>query len=150
MSSSGAALSGFREPYLASQDITVKDATANPETVYVKLRGMVRFVNQDQIDYKVRLWTRGKREHADVDLLLPALKDFTLIVDPGTTINGECEYELLETGLQSVDCEDNEKSAAPVAEALHMNMADTSTMSFSSSVHADSSHGGGGTIKIGG
>jgi len=133
---------------LASQDVTVEDATATPETVYVKLRGLVRFVNKDKIDYKVRLWTRGKREHADVDLLLPAQKDFTLIVDPGTTINGECEYELLESGMETLDREKDD--AAPPTEALHMNMADTSTMTFSSNVHADSSHGGGGTIKIGG
>jgi len=148
MSSTGTALSGFKEPYLASQDVTVEDATATPETVYVKLRGLVRFVNKDKIDYKVRLWTRGKREHADVDLLLPAQKDFTLIVDPGTTINGECEYELLESGMETLDREKDD--AAPPTEALHMNMADTSTMTFSSNVHADSSHGGGGTIKIGG
>jgi hypothetical protein len=82
--------------------ITIKDRNADPKIVYVEPGGTVRFDNQDDEDYRVRLFTRGHEKHPDVDILVPAFGSATFMVDPEIN-EGECEYELIETNLARLD-----------------------------------------------
>jgi hypothetical protein len=78
--------------------ITIKNRTADPDVVYVEPEGTVRFDNQDDKDYRVRLFTREHHQHADIDILVPAYGSATFMVDPRTE-EGKCDYELIETNL---------------------------------------------------
>jgi hypothetical protein len=77
---------------VADAVITITDGQPSPEDVYIKPNGTVQFVNKDEANWRVRLFTREHGEHADVDLFLPARSSVTVIA-PET---GECRYEVLE------------------------------------------------------
>jgi hypothetical protein len=165
-------VTALTDPYPSNAVITVSHGEPCPPEVTVSLRATVQFVNKDPFDYNVRLRTRARGEHADVDNFLPARGSFTLIVDPETQPNGRCDYELLRVNLL-----DFVRSATPVGEsswATEKNVVAQESVAASESPEAtgttasavtasagssampvvlatQSSHGpGGGTIKIGG
>jgi hypothetical protein len=119
--------------------VTVTNALPDPSIVQVNPQGTVQFVNKDEVDYRLRLWTREAERHADVDLLLPARGGITVIVDPEIKDKGECEYELFPTNLVNSTVA---KTAAPTAK--HAAKGGGSAKAASAK-----SGSGGGTIKIG-
>lgn len=129
-------------PYFANQIVTVQNGDVDKKVVRVKPRGTVQFVNKDKINYTVRLQLNGQNAHADVDLLLLALGEATLVADPAI-IRGECTYELVKTNLDDLASE--EEAAAPPA------AAETTEESYpvSPAVTRSGAQGGGGTIIIG-
>ncbi len=128
-------------PYFANQIVTVQNGDVDKKLVRVKPRGTVQFVNKDKINYTVRLQLNGQKAHADVDLLLLALGENTLVADPDI-IKGECTYELVETDLDDL-ASDEEVAAPPKAdEAMEESYRPRRELTRSAS-------GGGGTIIIG-
>jgi hypothetical protein len=119
---------GKEEPYFANQIVTVQNGDVDKKVVRVKPRGTVQFVNKDKINYTVRLQLNGQKAHADVDLLLVALGENTLVADPDV-IEGECTYELVKTDLDDLA---SEKEVAARRERTR-----------------SAAQGGGGTIIIG-
>src|ERR1700739_1287029 len=79
--------------------VTIQSGVATPDPVTVDPQGTILFDNRDMTDYRLRLWTRKKSKHLDVDVLLPGAASVTLMVDPDVT-KGDCEYELLPTNLK--------------------------------------------------
>jgi hypothetical protein len=132
----------FEGPYFANQIVTVQNGDVDKKVVRVKPRGTVQFVNKDKINYTVRLQLNGQTAHADVDLLLLALGENTLVADPDI-IKGECEYELVKTDLD--DLASDEEVAAPpeAAEAMEGSYTPSQPRTLSAG------KGGGGTIIIG-
>jgi hypothetical protein len=132
----------FEGPYFANQIVTVQNGDVDKKVVRVKPRGTVQFVNKDKINYTVRLQLNGQTAHADVDLLLLALGENTLVADPDI-IKGECTYELLETDLD--DLASDEDVAAPPEAAEVME----ETSPAYPDLNRSAAKGGGGTIIIG-
>ena len=74
--------------------VTVENGNPSPDQVFVDRMGTVQFVNLDSIDYRLRLWTRSRELHPDVDVLLSGRGGVTVIVDEAIPPMGECYYEL--------------------------------------------------------
>lgn len=126
----------FKVP--ADAIVTVTNGEPEPIVVQVNPRGTVQFVNKDDKDYRLRLWTSDSERHADVDLLLPGRGGITVMVDPEIKDRGACEYEVLETDLATSVV----KAVAAAAKPLRKGGG--------GAIKADSAKGGGGgTIKIG-
>jgi hypothetical protein len=100
---------GRAEECLLSVVVTISGGNPDKEDVCVKRNGTVQFLNTDPVGYMVRLWTREhtlagpdatKGEHNDVDLLLPAFGELTILVDEETPSGGRCVYELFDINLR--------------------------------------------------
>jgi hypothetical protein len=130
----------------ADATVTVTGGYPSPDPVEVNTDGTVQFVNSDNSDYRVRLWTREHDKHADVDILLPARGGTTVIVDPDTKLQGECRYELLPTLLLKAIAA---KIAAPVAKASRTAGKAAATAKGTTAAKITGGGSGGGTIKIG-
>jgi len=74
--------------------VTVENGNPSPDQVFVDRMGTVQFVNLDSIDYRLRLWTRSRELHPDVDVLLSGRGGVTVIVDEAVPPMGQCYYEL--------------------------------------------------------
>ena len=96
MPSAATAMAKKRVAYTADAIIKIRRGNPKPKDVYITRTGTVQFVNKDETNWRVRLWTRSNERHADVDLFLPARSSITVIVDPETPDEtGECRYEIL-------------------------------------------------------
>ena len=131
----------FEAFYFANQIVTVQNGDVDKKVVRVKPRGTVQFVNKDKINYTVRLQLNGQKAHADVDLLLLALGEATLVADPDI-INGECTYELVETDLNDLASEEEVAAPPDAAEPMEERYP-------SRHERRSAAQGGGGTIIIG-
>jgi hypothetical protein len=98
----------LEEEFLPSVVVKICNGNPDPNEVYVNRNGTVQMLNTDFKQYMVRLWTRThalegpdstKGEHNDVDLLLPALGELTILVDAETPSGGRCVYQLFEINL---------------------------------------------------
>ncbi|MBV9885887.1 MAG: hypothetical protein JO119_05005 [Acidobacteria bacterium] len=124
--------------------ITINGGQPSPADVYIKPNGTVQFVNKDDVNWRVRLFTREHGEHADVDLFLPVRSSVTVIA-PET---GECRYEVLEAGpvaTGGADAANTGKKNGGGSIAA----GSGATASANTSKAAGGSGGGGGTIRIG-
>ena len=131
----------FKVP--ADAVVTITNGDPEPVEVQVNPRGTVQFVNKDDRDYRLRLWTRDSERHADVDLLLPGRGGITVMVDPEIKDRGTCEYEVLETDLATSVVKAVAATAKPVRKSGGGAIKADATKSTSGG------GGGGGTIKIG-
>ena len=130
MSESGAAEGKI--PYVTGAVIEITTSGQPvPRDVYITLNGTVQYVNRGDKNRRVRLWTRGRREHADVDLFVPARSAITVIVDPEVPEDGECQYEILGGSFASSE---TELAEAGIQAGNMGNVTDAAS---------------GGTIKIG-
>lgn len=139
--------------------VIVEDGYPTPQQVWVTPEATVQFVNQDPIDYKLRLWTRNEDHHADVDVILPARGSVTVIVDPNTPSGGQCYYELLPfniSGLGPVVLPIQSMAAAPPSPAedvVHTGLDQTPTTqeipTHAYPLSKSGGHGpGGGVISV--
>lgn len=103
------------EPALSAAVVTVENGNPTPEQVFVLRNGTVQFVNHDSVDYKLRLYARGRQIHADVDLLLSGRCGVTVIVDEGLGGPGECYYELFPIEVAFLGCFDEAIAALRAA-----------------------------------
>jgi uncharacterized membrane protein YgcG len=102
MPSSSAAKAKNKALYVPDAIVTITAGHPTPADVYIKPNGTVQFVNVDEVNWRVRLFTREHGEHADVDLFLPVRSSITVIAPE----SGECKYEVLEAAyLASVKLE---------------------------------------------
>ena len=132
--------------------VTVKNGEPSPADVNVRPEGTVQFVNEDTNAYRVRLWTRDGDWHADIDILLPARSGITVMVDPATTNEGECYYELFNTSTYATlkNSGHGRKKRHAVKTAAATRAALTAGTSSSTKANTTGGGSGGGTIKIGG
>jgi hypothetical protein len=108
---------------LSGAVVTVENGDPTPKQVFVDRNGTVQFVNKDSIDYRLRLWTRTRERHPDVDVLLSGRGGVTVIVDQEITPTGECYYELFpfeisELGSEAGATRDLASVASATVEAL--------------------------------
>ena len=97
MPSTGAAKARIKTAYAVDAVIKIRHGKPKPADVYITRTGTVQFINKDETNWRIRLWTRSDERHADVDLFLPARSAITVIVDPETPEHiGECRYEVLD------------------------------------------------------
>lgn len=92
MPSGSAAKAKSKVLYVPDAIITIIGGKPTPEDVNIKPNGTVQFINIDEVNWRLRLFTREHDEHADVDLFLPVRSSVTVIA-PET---GECRYEVLD------------------------------------------------------
>jgi hypothetical protein len=153
--------------YLANQVVTVEQGNVDRDTIYVKPRGTVQFVNKDKVDYQVRLFMNQehfpfdleKPKHTDVDFMLLALGGFTLVVDEKIA-KGQCKYQLTETDLDDLATDDVATEQAATEDFTVENATATpespsgqATASLAMAANSSKSpagKGGGGIIIIGG
>jgi hypothetical protein len=132
MSESGAAEGKI--PYVTAAVIEINtNGQPTPQDVYITLNGTVQYVNRGVRNRRVRLWTRGRKEHADVDLFVPARSATTVIVDPQAAEDGECQYEILGGSFASSEAE----------------LAEAGIQDGNAQVGNVTDAAAGGTIKIG-
>jgi hypothetical protein len=74
--------------------VTIVNGVPTPYEVFVTRSGTVQFVNHDPVDYRLRLSTRDRSQHPDVDLLLSGRCGVTVIVDQDLLGRGQCYYDL--------------------------------------------------------
>jgi len=145
--------------YLANQVVTVENGKVDKQTIYVKTRGTVQFVNKDKTDYQVRLLMNQERfpfdlekpQHADVDFMLLALGGSTLVADERIVI-GQCKYQLIATSLADLACDETPPQApdpAPVGDQAYDQAGAPPVSENKILLATSSSKGGGGTIIIG-
>jgi hypothetical protein len=103
------------EPAVSAAVVVVENGEPTPKQVFVSRNGTVQFVNHDSVDYKLRLYARGRQIHADVDLLLSGRCGITVIVDQGLGGPGECYYELFPIVVAFLDCFDEAIAALSAA-----------------------------------
>ena|ERR1700742_1208776 len=143
MPGSSAAKAKNKVLYVADAIIRIIQGQPDPPDVNIKPNGTVQFVNMDDVNWRVRLFTRAHGEHADVDLFLPARSSVTVIA-PDT---GECKYEVFDVphiASSKVDAASTGKRTGGGTIAAGDGGAGGAT--------ADASRaggGGGGTIRIG-
>src|ERR1700733_10725366 len=92
MPGTSAAKAKNRVLYVPDAIITITDGLHLTADVSIKPNGTVQFVNTDDVNWRVRLFTREHGEHADVDLFLPVRSSATVIAPE----KGECRYEVLD------------------------------------------------------
>jgi hypothetical protein len=102
---------------LSGAVVTVENGDPTPKQVIVDRNGTVQFVNKDSIDYRVRLWTRGRERHPDVDVLLSGRGGVTVIVDEEIKPIGECYYELFPFEISDLGSEEGAARALASAES---------------------------------
>src|ERR1700689_5342616 len=93
MPGTSAAKAKNRVLYVPDAIITITDGLPLPADVSIKPNGTVQFVNTDDVNWRVRLFTREHGEHADVDLFLPVRSSATVIAPE----KGESNYEVLKS-----------------------------------------------------
>jgi hypothetical protein len=145
MPGTSAAKAKNKVQYVPDAIIAIVDGQPVPPDVFIKPNGTVQFVNTDDVSYRVRLFTRDHKGHADVDLFLP-VRDSVTVIAPS---EGECRYEVLDaTTLAS-----RKLDAATLTTGKRNGGGTLSTGGGSTGVVAASASksggGGGGTIKIG-
>jgi hypothetical protein len=133
MPSSSAAKARSKVVYVPDAIIRIEGGYPTPEDVDIKPNGTVQFVNMDETNWRVRLFTREHDHHADVDLFLPARSSVTVIAPA----NGECRYEVLDAS-QIASSRKNGGGAIS-----------TGVTSVSNATAKKAGGGGGGTIRIG-
>jgi hypothetical protein len=82
-------------PYIANEVVTITDGQPDKPEVCIDVDGTVQFVNTDERNWQIRLFTRDREQHPDVDQFLPSRSAITVIVDPETIDGGDCRYEIL-------------------------------------------------------
>ena len=133
MPSSGAAKGKSKVVYVPDAIITIEGGYPTPEDVDIKPNGTVQFVNMDDVNWRVRLFTREHDHHADVDLFLPARSSVTVIAPA----SGECRYEVLEASQLASSKKNGGGAIATGVAPMSIAMA------------KKAGGGGGGTIRIG-
>jgi hypothetical protein len=91
--------------------IDIVNGVANKLVAYVNLEGTVQFSNRDAKDYRLRLWTNERDKHAVVDVLLPQVSSITLMTDPLSKLDEQCDYDILPTTLQPSSPSRSDKAA---------------------------------------
>ncbi len=100
MPSTGAAKARTKStPAAPPTDITITNGLPDKKIAYVNVEGTVKFSNQDSKDYRIRLWTKGRRKHPLIDALLAQVGSVTLMADPLAKKDDDCEYEVLAVDL---------------------------------------------------
>jgi hypothetical protein len=74
--------------------ISVTNGVPDKGTVTVNIGGTIRFDNNDNIDYLVRL--TDQKKHAAVDVLLPAVGSVSFMTDPDAKAKDEVDFDLLQ------------------------------------------------------
>jgi hypothetical protein len=143
MPSSSAAKAKNKVLYVPDAIVTIAGGYPAPADVYIKPNGTVQFVNVDEVNWRVRLFTREHGEHADVDLFLPVRSSITVIAPE----HGECRYEVLDAAELAA----NKLEAASTGKkngggAMAAGGAGTGGAAANKS---KAGGGGGGTIRIG-
>ena len=101
MPSTGAAKARAKStPAAPPTEITITNGVPDKKTAYVNVEGTVKFSNQDSNDYRVRLWSKGRRKHPLIDVLLAQVGSVTLMADPLAKKDDDCEYEVLAVDLR--------------------------------------------------
>jgi hypothetical protein len=129
--------------YVPDAIITITGGQPAPADVNIKPNGTVQFVNTDDVNWRVRLFTRLHEEHADVDLFVPVRSSVTVIAPE----KGECKYIVLE----AANVASNKVDAASTGKrngggTIQVGGAATGGATANT---AKAGGGGGGTIKIG-
>ncbi len=135
--SSSAAKAKSKVLYVPDAIITITLGQPSPQDVSITAKGTVQFVNTDDANWRVRLFTREHGEHADVDLFLPVRSSATVIAPD----KGECRYEVLDATNVASNVKRNGGGGAVAAGGGATPGATANT--------ARAGGGGGGTIKIG-
>ena len=138
MPGSSAAKAKHKVLYVPDAIITITGGIPDPADVFIKANGTVQFVNKDETNWRVRLFTREHERHADVDLFCPARSSVT-VLGPA---NGECKYEVIESAGVA--------TGPPEVETGKRNGGGSITraLALTSKSHGGGG-GGGGTIRIG-
>jgi hypothetical protein len=136
MPGTSAAKAKNKVQYVPDAIIAIVEGQPVPPDVNITASGTVQFVNTDDRNWRVRLFTREHGEHADVDLFLPVRSSATVIAPD----KGECKYEILDaTNVASNGKRNGGGTIAAGGAATASATANTSR----------AGGGGGGTIKIG-
>jgi hypothetical protein len=136
MPSTSAAKARSKVIYVPDAIIRIEAGYPTPEDVDIRPSGTVQFVNMDEVNWRVRLFTREHEHHADVDLFLPVRSSVTVIAPA----NGECRYKVLEAS----EVASNRKNGGGGAVSTGGTSVSNATASKSKA-----GGGGGGTIRIG-
>jgi hypothetical protein len=135
MPGTSAAKAKNKVQYVPDAIIAIVEGQPVPPDVSITSSGTVQFVNTDDRNWRVRLFTREHGEHADVDLFLPVRSSATVIAPD----KGECKYEILDA--TNVASNGRRNGGGTIA-------AGTATASATANT-SRAGGGGGGTIKIG-
>jgi hypothetical protein len=136
MPGTSAAKAKHKVQYVPDAIIAIVDGQPVPADVFIKPNGTVQFVNTDDMNWRVRLFTREHGGHADVDLFLPVRSSATVIAPD----KGECKYEILD-GTEVASNGKRNGGGTIVAGGAATASATANT--------SRAGGGGGGTIKIG-
>jgi hypothetical protein len=87
---------GNQVPSAAVPPIVISVTNGQPDknSATVTIGGTIRFDNNDNIDYLVRL--TDQKKHAAVDVLLPSVGSVTFMTDPDAKAKDEVDFDLLQ------------------------------------------------------